>query len=70
MPKIIKLQPTKKSQSFNDRKLGWSKEPQWENNCSYFLQYFVLVRLEVSNKMVLCVVWDNNIYLLAKSRII
>ena len=29
--------------SFSDCKSGWSKEPQWENNCSSFLPYFLLV---------------------------
>jgi hypothetical protein len=29
-------------QSFNDYKLGWSKEPQWDNNCSSFLSCFFI----------------------------
>jgi hypothetical protein len=30
-------------QSFIDCKSGWSKEPQWENNCVSFLPCFLLV---------------------------
>jgi hypothetical protein len=28
---------------FNDCRLGWSKEPQWENDCGSFLACFLLV---------------------------
>ena len=30
-------------QSLNDCKPGWSKEPQWENDCGYFSHSFLLV---------------------------
>jgi hypothetical protein len=30
-------------QSFNDCRSGWSKEPQWENNCGSISQCFLLV---------------------------
>ena len=29
--------------SFSDCRSGWSKEPQWKNNCGYFLPCFLLM---------------------------
>jgi hypothetical protein len=31
----------------SDYKSGWSKEPQWKNDCGSFLQCFVLVHTQV-----------------------
>jgi hypothetical protein len=30
-------------QSSSDCRIRWSKEPQWENDCGSFSQYFLLV---------------------------
>jgi hypothetical protein len=39
--KIVVVKPKKKNpQSFNDCSSGWSKEPQWENDCDSFFTMF------------------------------
>ena len=48
VPKFLKFQlvnKTKKTnmQSFSDCRSRWSKEPQWEKDCGYFPQCFLLV---------------------------
>ena len=44
--KALKSQPQNKKektlQSFSDCRSGWSKEPQWENDCGSFLQCLLL----------------------------
>ena len=45
-PQIFKIlvDKTKRNmRSFSDCKAGWSNEPQWENNCGSFSQYFLRV---------------------------
>jgi hypothetical protein len=53
-PAVYYMPPLKKNcscktkkkilQSFSDCRSRWSKEPQWKNNCSSFLQCFLLVK--------------------------
>ena len=35
--------------SFTDCRSGWSKEPQWENDCGSFLPCFLLVATQQIN---------------------
>jgi hypothetical protein len=41
-PKSLKFQlvnQKKKLHSFSDCRSGWSKEPQWENDCGFFFYH-------------------------------
>jgi hypothetical protein len=44
-------------QSFSDCRSGWSKEPQWENDCGSFLPCFLLVPIGLECEIENIVVW-------------
>ena len=52
-PQILKIlvdKPKKNPHLFNDCRSGWSKEPQWENECGSFLPCFLLVYTHKQNQ--------------------